>query len=283
MNRILKWLGEHRLITLLMAGLLYFFIVSLHDEVTTLMIKLRNTLGRDAYNSYIAWIFLVILLAFVAHLAYYIGKESRKKLYYTLAAGVSILMVISFRVIMVYSIEAIHFLEYCMLALLLFPVLKSYGDTVFLVAILGTLDEMFQYRFLTPDFEYFDFNDCFLNLVGAGAGAVLIFTTAGDVIRVKYRKWYKSPGILTAAGLLIIFILLRITGKITINPAGPDGGNWFSLNRKDVYGDFWKEAYKGRYFHLLRPYEAIVFMYFCFIAFFLLDYLPGSREDLSTR
>jgi glycopeptide antibiotics resistance protein len=283
MKRMIKWLGENRMITLLMAGVLYVCIVLLHDEVTTVMIKLRNALGRDAYNSYVAWVFLVILLAFVAHLAYYIGRESRKKLYYTLAAGVSILMVISFKMIMVYSIEAIHFLEYCMLAMLLLPVLKSYGDTVFVVAILGTLDELFQYRFLTPDFEYFDFNDCFLNLVGAGAGAVLIFTTAGDAVRVKQRKWYRSAGILAAAGLLVLFLLLRLTGKITISPAGADATNWFSINRKEVDGDFWKEAYPGRYFHLLRPYEGIVFMYFCFIAFFLLDYLPGSRPGLSKR
>jgi len=282
MNNFISWLGKNKLIATLLAIALYFCIVTFHDEVTTLAIKIRNILGRDTYNAYLAYAFLVLLIIYAIFLFYQSISGRQKYLKLILSVIVTALTIVAFRLLMVYNIEAIHFVEYMLVAIILIPVLRSYGETVFWVTILGILDELFQYRFLTPDFEYFDFNDCMLNLIGAGSGAVMIYITAGDVIDIRRRKWYKSPAILTGISLLAVFIILLITGKMTIAPVGiPGSENWFSLNRASMPDEFWKEAYPGRKFHVLRPFEAIILYYVLFASFFLLDFVSQARFPLA--
>jgi hypothetical protein len=272
MKKALKWLGKHKAIALLLAIITYFSIVTFHDEVTQVAIKLRNVIGRDLYNAYLAYFFIALLLGVLAWLAWHIGRGRRIWLNSSLVAITAGLLLFAFNFLMTYSIEAIHFVEYFLVALLLLPVLRSYGETVFWVTILGAIDELFQYFFLVPEFEYFDFNDIVLNLLGAGTAAIAVFAAAGGAVEIKQRRWYRSPAVVTGAGLLLLFIILLISGKMTANPTGvSDSGNWFSLNREAMPDAFWKEAYPGRRFHILRPWEGLAMMYLLFAGGFLLD------------
>ena len=270
MTNILHWLGRNKIITVLLGIAVYFCIVTFHDEVTTLVIKIRNSLGLELFNSYLAYGFLALLI-FILIIFFYQSLKSRQKILKSvLSLIVSAMMIISFRLLMVYNIEAIHFVEYMLVAIILLPVIRSYGETVFWVTILGMLDELFQYRFLTPDFEYFDFNDSTLNLLGAGAGALLIFVLNDNAIEIRRIKWYRSPAVLTGLGLLTVFLVLLISQKISINPVETPG-TWFSVNRVTLPDDFWKEAYPGRRFHILRPIEGIMVMILLFAGFSMLD------------
>jgi hypothetical protein len=281
MKAFIHWLGKNKLIAVLLAIVVYFCIVSFHDEITTLAIKLRNAIGRDRYNNYLAYGFLVLLLVFLALLFYKSLKGPHRILKTSLSIIVTALMVVSFRLLMVYSIEAIHFVEYMIVAILLVPVLRSYGETVFWVTLLGILDELFQYRYLTPTFEYFDFNDITLNLIGAGAGVLVVFVFCGNAFDLLQIKWYKSPAILTGLGLLAVFFILLLTGKMTIDP--PDvtsSENWFFLNRKTMPDEFWTTAYPGRVFHILKPFEGIILMYLILASFFMLDVFTPKDERM---
>jgi hypothetical protein len=282
MKKLLIWLGRHKLIAVLLAIMTYFAIVTFHDEITQLAIKMRNVFGRDQYNAFLAYAFLVLLLLVIAHFAWHIYRGKQKMLNIFLAVMITVMMVFSFRVLMVYNIEAIHFVEYAILAIILLPVFRSYGETVFWVTLLGVVDELFQYFFLVPEFEYFDFNDNVLNLLGAGLGVIMVHSLAGNALVIKKLIWYKSPAILTGIGLLLLFLILQFTGKMTINPtAGSE--NWFSFNREAMPDAFWKEAYPGRRFHILKPFEGIALMYLLFTWFFYLDTIrenpPHSRKS----
>lgn len=268
----LKWLGRNKAIAVMLAILTYFSIVTFHDEITQIAIKLRNTFGRDQYNSFLGYFFLGLLVLFISYLVWKIVKSKTKTLDSVLALSMVVLMLLSFRYLMTYNIEAIHFVEYAIVAIILMPVLRSYGETVFWVTMLGLTDELFQYFFLVPEFEYFDFNDNILNLLGAGAGVIFVFIAGGNAVEMKSYKWYRSPAMVTAAGLLGLFIVLYISGKMTFNPTGiEEGANWFSLNRKPLPDGFWKEAYAGRSFHIMRPLEGIAVIYSIIVGFFILD------------
>ncbi len=284
MKSILGWLGKNKTITVLLAIVVYFCIVTFHDEVTQVAINLRNAIGMEKYNAWLAIGFALIFVLFLAFLARSIYRSSRRILSILLTAGISILIIISFRLLMTYNIEAIHFVEYMLVAIILYPALRSFGETVFWTTMLGILDEIFQYLFLTPQFEYFDFNDCVLNMLGAGAGMVLIFISAPGLFgRVDLRPW-KSPAMFTGILLLIFFIIFIVTGKITVDPTGTaEAGNWFSLNRKTMPDEFWREAYKGRRLHIMGPAEGIIVFYLTFAAFFLLDYLNAQGSGVSKR
>ena len=154
---------------------------------------------------------------------------------------------------------------------------RVHRGQIFVLFFSFALNMLFQYFFLVPEFEYFDFNDNVLNLVGAGLGLIIVHTLGGKVVEIKRFKWYQSPAIITGIVLLILFCLLLLTGKMTINPAGIEGSaNWFSLNRATMpAGEFWKEAYPGRRFHILRPAEGIFIIYLLFAGFFFLDMIRG--------
>jgi len=272
MIRTLKWLGNHRLIAILLAIATYFSIVTFHDEITQIAIKIRNTFGRDQYNAFLGYFFLGLLVLFISYLAWRISKSKTKTSDSLLALSMVVMMLLSFRYLMTYNIEAIHFVEYAVVAIILMPVLRSYGETVFWVTILGLLDELFQYFFLVPEFEYFDFNDNILNLLGAGAGVIFVHLLGSEAVEIKKYKWHKSPALITASVLLVIFLVLYISGKMTFNPNGlEDSINWFSLNRKPLPDEFWKVAYAGRSFHIMRPLEGIAVMYTMFAGLFILD------------
>jgi hypothetical protein len=285
MKSILKWLGKNRTIAMLTAIMVYFSIVTFHDEITQLAIKARNAIGRDQYNDYLGYFFLILLLLFLAWFVWNIYKSERKLLNVILVVTITGVMIFSFRFLMVYNIEAIHFVEYAIVAIILLPVFKSYGETVFWVTLLGVVDELFQYFFLVPEFEYFDFNDNVLNLVGAGAGIILVHSLGGNAVVIKKITWYRSPAVITGLTILVLFFLLLLTGKMTINPTGiPGSENWFSLNREIMpEGEFWKEAYPGRRFHILRPWEGMAVMYLLFAGFFYLDYISHRFHRLKTQ
>jgi len=288
MIRSIQWLLKNKLIAVSLAIVVYFSIVTFHDEITQLAIRFRNAFGRDQYNTFLAYGFLFLLVIELVFLFYHSFRSRQRCLKTALTVVVAAMMVFSFRFLMVYNIEAIHFVEYMLVAMILLPVMKSYGETVFWVTILGILDELFQYRFLTPTFEYFDFNDIILNLIGAGAGIVLVFVISDNVIEIRRIKWYKSPAILTGLGLLIIFFMLLMSGKMTINPLDTPGSeNWFSLNRKTMPDDFWTTAYPGRVFHILKPFEGIILLILFFAGFFILDLFshesPSKQDILRSR
>ena len=119
MKKVLNWLAKNKLIAIFLAFATYLSIVTFHDEITTLAIKMRNSIGRDNYNIYLGYFFLALLLFVVFLFARIIMKSERKWLKLGLAAGITGLMVLSFRFLMTYNIEAIHFVEYFLVAILL--------------------------------------------------------------------------------------------------------------------------------------------------------------------
>jgi hypothetical protein len=273
MAKFIQWLGRNKILAILLAIVVYFSIVAFHQLITDLAIRLRNAIGRDRYNEYLAYSFLALLMIVVAMLFYHSFRSRQRYVKLAFSVGVTALIVFSFRFLMVYSIEAIHFVEYMLVAVLLLTVLKSYGETVFWVTILGILDELFQYRFLNPTFEYLDFNDITLNLLGAGAGAVIVFVFCLDTIDIRQVKWYRSPAFLTGMGLLTAFFILILSGKMSIDPVDASvSSTWFSLNRKSMPNEFWTTAYPGRIFHVLRPFEGIAVMVFLWTGFSMLDH-----------
>lgn len=85
--------------------------------------------------------------------------------------------------------EAIHFIQYAFLAIPVFALTLRPSQTVFWAALMGALNEAYQYFVLYPDNRevYFDFDDIVLNLIRAGIGVVMIFTLsdAGPLLPQK--------------------------------------------------------------------------------------------------
>lgn len=273
----MNWLAGHQPITLLMALAFYLAVVVFHDEVTRFAIRFRNNLGVERYNLFFTVISSVTLLFLLTYLIRQIRVKEHKTLkiiYLTTTAG---LIVLFYRVALVYNIEAVHFGQYLVLAILLFPLLRSYGETVFWVTFLGVLDELYQYTILTPFFRYFDFNDMLLNLLGAGLGVVIILTTCE--VPAKRKAWYRLPAIRFLSIFIPLVVILIFTGIFVIYPdtTGVKGDAFILLNRDVAPSGFWTQAYKGHFYHIVRPGEGVLLMGLLFIFYFLLD--PFSQRN----
>ena len=62
MVKVLQWLGKNKYIAVLISAALYLSVVYFHEDVTRLAIKMRNAIGRDSYNAYLAYGFLLFMV-----------------------------------------------------------------------------------------------------------------------------------------------------------------------------------------------------------------------------
>jgi hypothetical protein len=281
MKRLMEWFEKNRLTTLLMATVFYLSVVVFHDEVTRLAIWSRAYLGVSGYNLFftvVSGITLALFLYYTINQIRMKGRRMVKSIYLFVTSGLILLFYLT---ALVYNIEAVHFFQYMVLAVLLFPLLRSYGETVFWVTILGVLDELYQYTILTPFFRYFDFNDILLNLLGAGLGVVMIFICCE--IPARRRRWYILPSVWFLSILVPLFALLILTGILLVYPEVPGvkGDAFILLNRDVAPSGFWTEAYRGRLYHIVRPGEGVVMMGGLVLFYHLLDCISQNPRDKS--
>lgn len=233
----------------------YLAVVFLHGQVGRLINSSFDAVSRATYNNIIT-IVIVVLISFLVYKLFYKvkGHPSAKALVYmSLYTMVAILF--SFTILFVIHIEAIHFIQYAILAALLFPLVNRYSATMIWATLAGAFDELHQYLFL-GDAKYYDFNDVLLDAIGAGIG-LLILKILGVDQREGHSVWHKR-GEWRALGLLgIALVVMCITGHFSINYHADDPA-YFTLF-KMVPDGFWHYP-GGPYarFHILTPIPGLI-------------------------
>lgn len=156
----------------------------------------------------------------------------------------------------VINIEAIHFIQYGILAILIHPITNNFMATHLWCLILGIVDEAYQYFYLAPDATfYFDMNDVITNIAGAGFG-IFFWMTMKKHTSLSSNN-HLLPAILSgflAAILLFLFLFL-------------DPNHPFSVLKKPI-DVFWTPIHgSSDYFHIIGMVEglllvaAIMFIY----------------------
>jgi len=141
------------------------------------------------------------------------------------------------------------------LALLLFPLLRSYSGTLFWGTILGTIDEAYQYFYLAPNrTNYFDFNDVILDLIGVAFGLILIRSFNPSIAKIK--SWFNKPIAFTTLAIGLVTALLHITGKLRFYP--DETATEALLLVKKVPTGFWSEVPPKVVFHIVEPLEGLI-------------------------
>lgn len=266
MNRFITKLNERKSSAGLLAGG-YFTAMALgHKEVSKIFDWLSKELSFEIYNDIMFKVSIFLAVTFFAFVLFRIRNGNRRLLKITYWLFTALLVGVSYKMLIVFNVETIHFLQYAILALLVFPLIMRYGDTVFWCTLLGALDEGYQYFVLYRDNNevYFDFNDILLNLVGAGMGVLILFTltdakskpsTAQTSLSLNRSR---SPVIVTTAVLLFTCLLLYSTGLLQLYPEAGASSAPITLSRKPAPPGFWTEPKRGKTFHILNPLEGIV-------------------------
>ncbi|MCD4680446.1 MAG: hypothetical protein K8S00_08675 [Bacteroidales bacterium] len=219
MKRFLEFLNDRIILSLSLLIIYYLLVVLLHKEVSDFFIRLVEGVPRNVYQTIVLSVGLVLLVVYVFLVVRNILIREWKKniifyFFFTL-----LFVVLAFKIIIVHNIEIIHFAQYAGLAILLFPIVKRFGDTVFWATLLGFIDEAYQYLYLKPDgTDYFDFNDVILNLLGAGLGVLLIFSSGFYLLRIHRKRWYRSEININLIFFIIAVLILFQTSVIFLYP-----------------------------------------------------------------
>ena len=288
MDRLITWLSERKLFTVIVACAYLTVVILFHKEVSALSDWVTAKLSFKLYNDLIFLISLVMLVVFEAFVLIRIikGEQRLLKLIYWILT--TFLVVLSYQTLIVFNVEIIHFPQYAILALPVFALLRTFGETVFWVTLLGALDEAFQYFILHPETS-FDFNDIILNLIGAGIGVVLISILCSPKVRPqtlhknRSRKLNRTLIFAITAWILLGGVSLYAAGILRFSPDANTPNALIVLRSQPPPTQFWTVLGRGKPYHQLHPMGGIFFSGVLIGCYSLMDYVLKKHKDKAKK
>jgi len=256
-----NWLKNNKILNILLVISYYLLVVLPHEEVGIWIAKtLDQPYGRDKYNLIILVIGLIGLLGYLLSIRKGIEALEKGKERVWFAFIMTLLfIVISFNILLVVNVEIIHFVQYALLAILLFPLLNNYRDTLFYATIFAVVDEGYQYLVLAPlRTDYFDFNDIIIDLIGVALG-LLLFWISGLKDTTTNQKWFQTPTFIGFSILTLVSVIAYLTGILAIYPSESEQQAPILLIRK-IQETFWTIIHPNVKFHVVQPLEGVLIL-----------------------
>lgn len=277
MKALILWLYRRRLANIILLISYFLLVVLPHEEVGLLTVQIFGHLSRDTYN-------LIILIAGLIGLLFYFvpvirniwkGTDKRLKLFYLLLTIALVALV--FNTLFVINIEVVHFVQYAVMAILLFPLTLRYWDTLYWATLLGAIDEAYQYFYLAPlRTDYYDFNDVITNLLGAALGLVYLRTFDLGILGKDGRKWYEIVPLWSTVVLFSITVILIQQNLLSVYPPSEGEASIFTLVKKMPAG-FWSVVHPNVTYHVVLPGEGVIWT-----MILLMMFLSLSRNNNRT-
>lgn len=257
MNKLIRFLAEHKWLNGFIL-LVYFLLVVLpHEQVGLLTVKIFGGLSRENYNLIIL-IFAGILFALLIIATFKKAlQHPQKKLILFYSVSTILFVVACFKVLFVMNIESIHFMQYGIFAILCFPLIGNFTQTLIWSTLAGAFDEAYQYFYLAPErTDYFDWNDVIINLIGAALGLLVLKIYRIEIVRTA-KNFLQSPVFYFLCLLSLSVVVLLSTGILSIY-ADAESSTPFTLV-KILPESFWSFP-PGPYvkYHIVLPLEGLI-------------------------
>ncbi|MFK7978811.1 MAG: VanZ family protein [Saprospiraceae bacterium] len=256
-----NWLKNNKVLNLIILITYYLLVVLPHEEVGKWVARtLDEPFGRDTYN------LIILVLGILGGLGYLIPfwkgvnklEEGKGRTWFALILTL-LFIILSFNILLVVNVEIIHFVQYLVLAILLFPLLNSYRDTLFYAMLFATADEAYQYLVLAPlRTDYFDFNDVIIDLIGAALGLLLLWSV-GIREKITQQKWFQTPTFIGFTILSITVLVAYLTGFLAVYPSESETQAPLLLIRK-IQENFWTIIHPNVKFHVVQPLEGMLIL-----------------------
>jgi hypothetical protein len=278
MNQAVRYLGKHPLLTT--AGALgYAAAVTLsHDAGQNLTFWLQDLAGVQRW---LAGVKIAAVLLGILGCAWLVSAARRRPdwpviaVYGVLTVGLALA---GYSTLMMVANEVIHFPQYALLAMLVYPLARRFGDTVIWCTLAGLVDEGYQYFVLHEWQGYFDFNDVVLNAVGAGLGVLILRASLPPQEPATLRQALCRPGFLAAGSLLALCFGLATAGLLRILPAAESAAGAIVLRRHGPSSATWIHTHFGTVYHELQPGEAVAVIVAILVLYLGLDLLPAAQQ-----
>ncbi len=267
-------------LTVLIIAVIYFFIVvSTHEIVGEIVVAVFRNSSRAFYQTTVLMLGILFILFYIFYLVRKAYIVQHRNLIYWQLFTTLLLAMASFHLLIIHNIEIIHFLQYAIMALLLFPITKTLIGSIYWASLLGMIDEGYQYFILAPEKNmYFDFNDIILNTIGAAFGALFIFVHLKKIRNPIAAKWYKSDILMSLAFISLIVGLLFSVSIVQIYPNN-EINNSIVLVKKMEPG-FWSYIkHLNVKYHIVRPVEGTLITLLLFLLFGWFNYLAFKKNS----
>lgn len=278
MNKLIEYLSNNTKLNVFLVFTYFLLVVLPHEQVGLLVVWIFKSASRETYQTIVTGFGLLLLSAFL-FFVYQGYKDQKNKFILPIYLVLTIFfMILSFHTLIIHNIEIIHFAQYAGMAILLFPIVKTISGTIFWSSILGTIDEAYQYFYLSPErTDYFDFNDIILDLLGAAIGLSIIISHAKNLHSPIPKKWYKSPIILTIIGIVISTFLLLKTSILQVYPSLEGDSNAILLVKK-LEPNFWTHIkHLHVKFHIVQPLEGVIIISLLLVTYWIFDFTASKK------
>lgn len=264
MIKFLHFLSQRKALNLTLGIIVYLLVTLPHEIVGITIAGIFKGVPRSQYDLTILIFSLIILLFFGIYLFLQINRLDKPRYPVAFFTLCLLCIAVSFNMLIIVNIEIIHFIQYCFLAILLFPLSKNLFTTIVLVTFLGAIDEAYQYYFLSPErTNYYDFNDVILNLLGAVMGMIFLRSHKGiralllDSISTFKKTWTRYFGMVLLLTLVVWQKDLVQKGINTVNLDLDWTGYGAILIRKHTTS-FWTEIPPQILYHVVQPIEGLL-------------------------
>lgn len=281
MNRSINWLTERKYISFLLLSIYYLMVVLPHEQVGQFVVWVFKEATRATYQITVAVLGSGIFLVFLFYIFQNIKHLAEKRILYLYLFTTVTFMLISFKTLIIHNIEIIHYAQYAILILFLYPLTKTMISSLFWATILGALDEAYQYLYLAPNrTDYFDFNDIILDLLGAAFGIIWIYSFYQNNIGGKHFK--KQINIIISAVIIIVIIVTIgvLTSNLYIYPVDNINLSAIVLVKK-IEPNFWSHiTHLNVKYHIVQPLEGLIVISLLLFFYFLLEYFGIRKKDI---
>lgn len=261
--RLLFWMADHRAWTTFAAAGYAFLLIFSHERIQKLVRGWYDLFTRARVNTWVhigMAVLAVLLVRFVWRALMPQRDRGVKLIYLLLTIG---LMAGSWRWLLYTDVEVVHFPQFAVLAVLIFPLVRCHWRTVFYTTFIGVVDEAVQFYVYNPWPVHLDFNDMIYNQIGAGLGCMLVWLAGGNTL-VRSRPAVRSigqslkmPPVWLTLAVGVLCTGLYFAGEMTLDPLPGDVKPRFVVRRQGPSRAYWKDAGLGRQFHDLTVPETI--------------------------
>lgn len=250
------YLHPKKLVNLLLLFIYYLLVVLPHEQVGLLAVKIFGSFDRSTYDLIVLALTISFLLVAIIFLTKKTFLHPQKKIIIFYLVSTVAFAALCINILFVVNIEAVHFFQYAVFALLCYPLTLNYNQTIIISTIAGALDEAYQYFYLAPQrTDYYDFNDVVINLVGVAFGLIIIKIFKPAAKAVSFIQFFKSPAFILSAFITIVTIITISTGFLGINPSNTSAN--FLLVKK-AFDGFWTTVHPNITYHVMLPLEGLL-------------------------
>ncbi len=257
MLTIIEWLKGHRFLNIIFLLLYYVLVVLPHEQVGLWTVDVFGHLPRDTYNLIILAIAITCLALYTVPWLLNVRHCStwKRQSFYLLATIV--LAAYTMTNLFVVNIEVVHFVQYGIFTILCYPLIGNYSLVLIWTTLAGSLDEAYQYFYLSPDrTDYYDFNDVITNLIGGAFGLVFLrsFEITGKYI--DFASFTKTKTFYMLIVLSLLFTIIINTAVLDVYKTETSEALYY-LVKKTPQG-WWSVVHPNVTFHIMQPLEGVM-------------------------